>query len=126
MMFNTANYYRNVNQDFSELPVSQNRFPLAIYFNTVMYMFPCYCQLIPHSPSPTVFASLFSTSASPLLPCKSVHHCHLSRFHTHGVRWGGRWEERFRREGTCVYLWLNHVDVWQKARQYCKEIILQF
>ena len=33
---------------------------------------------------------------------------------------GGRWE------GTDVYLWLTHVDVWQKPTQYCKTIILQF
>ena len=31
----------------------------------------------------------------------------------------------FRREGTCVYLWLIHVEVWQKPTQYCKAIILQ-
>ena len=31
----------------------------------------------------------------------------------------------FKREGTCVYLWLIHVDVWQKLTQYCKAIILQ-
>ena len=36
-----------------------------------------------------------------------------------GVRW------RFKREGTYVYLWLIHVDVWQKPTQYCKAIILQ-
>ena len=29
-----------------------------------------------------------------------------------------------KREGTCVYLWLIHVDVWQKPTQYCKAIIL--
>ena len=27
--------------------------------------------------------------------------------------------------GTCVYLWLVHIDVWQKPSQYCKVIILQ-
>ena len=27
--------------------------------------------------------------------------------------------------GTYVYLWLIHVDVWQKPTEYCKEIILQ-
>ena len=32
---------------------------------------------------------------------------------------------KFRREGTYVYLWLIHVDVWQKPTQYCKAIILQ-
>ena len=31
---------------------------------------------------------------------------------------------RFRREGTYVYLWLIHVDVWQKSTQYYKAIIL--
>ena len=28
-------------------------------------------------------------------------------------------------KGTCVYLWLMHVDVWQKPTQYCRAIILQ-
>ena len=28
-------------------------------------------------------------------------------------------------EGTCVYLWLIHVDLWQRPTQYCKAIILQ-
>ena len=32
---------------------------------------------------------------------------------------------RFKREGTCVYLWLIHVDVWQKPARYYKAIILQ-
>ena len=31
----------------------------------------------------------------------------------------------FKREGTYVYPWLIHVDVWQKTAQYCKAIILQ-
>ena len=26
---------------------------------------------------------------------------------------------RFKREGTYVYLWLIHVDIWQKPTQYC-------
>ena len=30
---------------------------------------------------------------------------------------------RFKREGTYVYLWLIHGDVWQKPTQYCKAII---
>ena len=30
---------------------------------------------------------------------------------------------RFKREGTCVYLWLIHVDVWQKPTQHCNPII---
>ena len=32
---------------------------------------------------------------------------------------------RFKKDGTYVYLWLIHVDVWQKSNQYCKAIILQ-
>ena len=32
---------------------------------------------------------------------------------------------RFRREGTYVYLWLIHVEVWLKPVQFCKAIILQ-
>ena len=32
---------------------------------------------------------------------------------------------RFKSEGTYVYLWLIHVDVWQKPTQYFKAIILQ-
>ena len=39
-------------------------------------------------------------------------------------RGGMGWErgEGFRREGTCVYLWLIHADVWQRPAQYCKAI----
>ena len=39
-----------------------------------------------------------------------------------GLGWemGGR----LRREGTCVYPWLIHIDVWQKPTLYCKAIIL--
>jgi len=32
---------------------------------------------------------------------------------------------RFKREGTYAYLWLIHVDVWQKPTQHSKAIILQ-
>ena len=32
---------------------------------------------------------------------------------------------RSTREGTCVYLWMINVDVWQKSSQYRKVIILQ-
>ena len=38
-----------------------------------------------------------------------------------GVGRGGR----FNREGTYGYLWLIHVDVWQKPTQFCKATILQ-
>ena len=41
------------------------------------------------------------------------------------VEWMGREVgRRFKREGTYVYLWLIHVDVWQKPTPYCKAIIL--
>ena len=40
---------------------------------------------------------------------------------TQGWDGGGR----FKKEGTCVYLWLIHVDVWQKPAQYHKAITLQ-
>ena len=36
--------------------------------------------------------------------------------------WDG---ERFKSEGTYVYLWLIYVDVWQKPTQFCKALILQ-
>ena len=32
---------------------------------------------------------------------------------------------RFKREGTCVYLWLIHVVVRQKPTKHCKAMILQ-
>ena len=42
---------------------------------------------------------------------------------------GGRGDrgcaDRFKREGTYIYLWLIYVVVWQKSTQYCKAIILQ-
>ena len=34
----------------------------------------------------------------------------------------GRW---FKKEGTYVYLWLIHVDIWHKPTNFCKAIILQ-
>ena len=32
---------------------------------------------------------------------------------------------RFKRVRTCIYLWVIHVDVWQKPTQYYKTVILQ-
>ena len=32
---------------------------------------------------------------------------------------------RFKRDRTYVYLWLIHVDVWQKPTLFCKAIIFQ-
>ena len=34
-----------------------------------------------------------------------------------GIGWQA--ERKFRREETRVYLWLTHVDVWQRPTQYC-------
>ena len=31
----------------------------------------------------------------------------------------------FKREGTYVYLWLIHIDIWQKTAKFYKAIILQ-
>ena len=39
--------------------------------------------------------------------------------------WNGVGGGRGVQEGTYVYLWLIHVDVWQKPTQYCRAIILQ-
>ena len=33
--------------------------------------------------------------------------------------------ERFKRDGIYVYLWLIHVEDWQKTTKFCKAIILQ-
>ena len=33
---------------------------------------------------------------------------------------------KFTKEGTYVYLWLIHVDVWQMPTQCCKAVIFQF
>ena len=41
------------------------------------------------------------------------------------VGWGGRWEGGSRGRGYMVYLWLIHVEVWQKTTKFCKAIILQ-
>ena len=64
-----------------EFLVSYSKFPLSFYFrygNVYVSMF--LSQFIPSSHFPTV-TSLFSMSASLLLPCNQVHQCHFSRFH---------------------------------------------
>ena len=41
--------------------------------------------------------------------------------------WNGVGDGREVQEGgDTVYLWLIHVDVWQKPAQYCEAVILQF
>ena len=44
-----------------------------------------------------------------------------------GARGGMKWEVggRLQRERTYVYLWLIHVNVWQKPTQHCISIFLQ-
>ena len=42
---------------------------------------------------------------------------------TKGVGWGGR-REGSSRGWAYVYLWLIHVDIWQKPTQHCKAIVL--
>ena len=32
---------------------------------------------------------------------------------------------KFRSEGTYIYPWLIHIDIWQKPTKFCKPIILQ-
>lgn len=41
------------------------------------------------------------------------------------VGWSSGMGGRVKREGTYAYLWLIHVDMWQKATLYGKAIILQ-
>jgi len=38
---------------------------------------------------------------------------------------GREMEGKFKREGTYIYLWLIHADIWQKTTKFCKAIILQ-
>ena len=53
--------------------------------------------------------------------------------HSKLVLWDNQWDRMGRvmgggvqdGGGTPVYLWLIHVDAWQKPSQYCKVIILQ-
>jgi len=37
----------------------------------------------------------------------------------------GKMQGGFQREGTYLYPWLNHVNIWQRPIQYCKAIIFQ-
>ena len=48
----------------------------------------------------------------------------LVRWDDPEMGWGGMWE-RGSGWGTHVHPWLIHVNVWQKASQYCKVISLQ-
>ena len=47
-------------------------------------------------------------------------------YQSRGVGWKGRWQGGSRgREYMYVYLWLTHVEVWQKTAKFYKAIILQ-
>ena len=55
--------------------------------------------------------------------------CEFAAWHRE-LKSGALWQPRavggrFKREGTYAYLWLIHVDIWQKAMQYYKAIIPQ-
>ena len=39
--------------------------------------------------------------------------------------WDGEGDGRFKRDGTYVYLWLIHVDIWQRTTKFCKAVILR-
>ena len=45
----------------------------------------CFSPFIPPAPSPAVSTSPFSTSASLVLPCKSIHQYHFSRFRIYAL-----------------------------------------
>ena len=71
----------------AELPVLGSRSPLAIYFTQVsVYVSMLVSQFVQVSLSHALCeqnTSWFSMSVSLFLPCKSVHQCHFSRFHTY-------------------------------------------
>ena len=65
-----------------ECPASCIKFALVIYFTFGnIHVSTLFSQIIPPSPSPTEFKSLFFTSASLLLPCILDHRYHLSKFY---------------------------------------------
>ena len=45
---------------------------------------------------------------------------------TYGSGMGREMGGRIKREGTYMYLWLIHFDIWQKTTQFGKVMILQF
>ena len=95
-----ANYSFNQKAGLGWATYVTQRIPLAIYFTYGNRYY--YHATIPAPPPPTASTSLLSLSASPLLPCKEVHHYHLSRFHMHELTYSiclslsdltsGRWE----------------------------------
>ena len=65
-----------------KLPASYSKFLLAICFTYGnVYVSMLLSQFVLPSPSLTVSTSLYSISASLLLPCKLIHQCHFSRSH---------------------------------------------
>ena len=66
--------YQVITEHQTGPPVLCSSFPLAICFiHGSVYMLMLPSQFIPPSLSPSVSTRLFSTSASPFLPCKWVH-----------------------------------------------------
>ena len=63
--------------------VIRNFLPAVYFTHGSVYMSMLLSQSAPPSPFPTMSASLFSTSASPFLPWKQVHH--FSRFHIYAL-----------------------------------------
>ena len=67
-------------------PVSCIELGLVIYFTFGnIHVSMLFSQMIPPSPSPTEYKSLFFTSVSLLLPCIQDCHYHLSKFHIYVI-----------------------------------------
>ena len=78
--------FQVVTEHLVDLPVLSSNFSLAIYFiYGNVYGSMLLSQFVPLFPTPTESTSLFSTSASLLLPCKQVLQYHFSRFHVYAL-----------------------------------------
>ena len=77
-----------------------------------------------HFPSPNIYTTICKIDSQ----WKSAYDTGNSDLGSVITQMGGMvWEVggMFKTEGTYVYLWLIHADVWQKPIQYYKAIILQ-
>ena len=104
------------------LPVSHGKSPLAIhftfgnvYFNTTLSSLPTVS--LSHFDQKSVYVCAFFVAPPIGSSVLSFNPEEQDRREVGG---------RFKREETCVCLWLIHVDTWQKPSLYCKVIILQF
>ena len=77
---NTVHCHRVPN--LNSLHLTANFHWLSVF---TLYVSMLFSQFVPPSSSPAVSTSLFSVSASPLLPCKQAHQYYLSRFHVHAL-----------------------------------------